>query len=82
MGVETDRPRAMESIKLLKPEIVVVEIGEEGARPNNLLPYLVRERPGSRIIGLSLTQNKVDVYYGHQRQVGKAEDLLYVITEA
>ena len=82
MGVETDRPRAMESIKLLKPEIVVVEIGEEGAGPNNLLPYLARESPGSRTIGLSLTQNKVEVYYGHQRPVGKAEDLLRVIREA
>ena len=82
MGVETDGPRALESIKLLKPEMVVVEIGEEGALPNNLLPYLVRERPGSRIIGLSLTQNKVDVYYGHQRLVREAEDLLQVISDA
>lgn len=82
VGVETYGARAMESIKLLKPEIVVVETGEKGVALDNFLPRLVRESPGTRIIGLSLNQNEIDVYYGHQRLVGKTEDLLQVILEA
>jgi DNA-binding NarL/FixJ family response regulator len=81
VGVETDEPPAMESIKLLKPEILVVETGEEGVLLDDILPYLVRESPGSRIIGLSLSQNEVEVYYGHQRQVRNAEDLPQIISE-
>ena len=80
VGVDTNGPRALESIKLLKPEIVVVETGEESVLLDNLLPYLVRENPGGKIIGV--TQNEIDVYYGHQRRVTKAEHLLQVITEA
>lgn len=85
VGVETDGAQALESIKLLKPQIVVVEAGEEGTLVDYLLhyllPYLVRESPGSKIVGLSLAQNEIDVYYGHQRRVQRAEDLLQVISE-
>ncbi|MFQ6000126.1 MAG: hypothetical protein ACE5LG_00490 [Anaerolineae bacterium] len=79
VGVETDEPRAMEAIRLLKPEIVVVETGAEGVLPGSILPYLSRESPGSMMIGLSLTENEISVYHGRQRRVRKAEDLLEVI---
>lgn len=79
VGVETEEPRAMETIRLLKPQIVVVETGEEGVLPGSILPYLLRESPGSMMIGLSLTENEISVYHGRQRRVRKAEDLLEVI---
>lgn len=81
VGIETDEHRAMESIKKLKPGFVVVERGEECIPIDNLLSYVVRESPGSRIVGLSLGQNEISVYYGQQRQVRRAEDLLDVISE-
>ncbi|NIN95376.1 MAG: hypothetical protein GTO49_10435 [Anaerolineae bacterium] len=82
VGIETDGSRAMENIKLLKPEIVVVETGGEDILLDNFLPYLLRESPGSKVVGLSLAQNEIDVYYGHQRLVRKAEDLVKVISES
>ncbi len=81
VGVEVDESRARESIKMLKPDIVVVETGEEGVPVEGLLSYVVRESPESRIVGLSQGQNEINVYYGHQRRVRQAEDLLEVITE-
>ncbi len=81
VGVEVDESRARESIRILKPDIVVVETGEEGVPVEGLLSYVVRESPESRIVGLSQGQNEIDVYYGHQRRVRQAEDLLEVIAE-
>lgn len=81
VGIETDEHRALESIRKMKPGIVVVERGEECIPIDNLLSLVVRESPGSTIVGLSLGENEIDVYYGHQRQVRRAEDLLEVISE-
>lgn len=80
VGIETDEPRAMESIKALKPDIVIVERGEDGVPIDNLLSFLVRESPESRLIGLSLGQNEIDVYYGHHTVVRSAEDLIDVMS--
>lgn len=81
VGLETDEARAMESIGLLKPEIVVVETGEEGIPLDKVLSYLVRESPASRIIGLSLDDNEIRVFYGDHRLVTRTEDLLQVISQ-
>lgn len=81
VGIDTDESRAKESIRALKPDIVVVETGEEGVAVDSLLSYVVRESPQSRIVGLSQGQNEIDVYYGHQRHVRQAEDLIVAISE-
>ena len=82
VGIETDESRARESIRTLKPDVVVVETGEEGVPMDSLLSYVVRESPESRIVGLSQGQNEIDIYYGHQRRVTQAEDLLKAISES
>ncbi|NIN69298.1 MAG: hypothetical protein GTO63_32370 [Anaerolineae bacterium] len=81
VGIESEEQSGLESIKKLKPDVVVMERGEEGVPIDNVLSHVVRESPGSTVVGLSLGENEIDIYYGHQRQVRKAEDLLEVISE-
>ncbi len=81
VGIESEELSGLESIKKLKPDVVVVERGEEGVPIDNVLSHVVRESPGSTVVGLSLGENEIDVYHGHQRQVRRAEDLLDLISE-
>lgn len=82
VGVETDELRAKERIKRLKPDIVLVETGDEGVSVDTVLSYVVRECPHSRIVGLSQEQNEIGIYYGHQRRVREADDLVAAISES
>jgi len=82
VGIETDELRARERIKTLKPDIVLVETGDEGVSVDTVLSYVVRESPQSRIVGLSQGQNEIGIYYGHQRRVTAAEDLVAAISES
>ena len=82
VGIETDERRARESIRMLKPDVVVVETGDEGVSVDSLLSYVIRECPDSTIVAVRQGQNEIDIFHGHQREVTQAEDLLKAISES
>jgi DNA-binding NarL/FixJ family response regulator len=75
VGQEADVGRAIERIKELQPDVVILD--SDGSVPEVF--SILRARPGVKVISLSLQNNNLCVYQAKQRITKSVEDLLEVI---
>jgi DNA-binding NarL/FixJ family response regulator len=75
VGRETDVDNAMERIKELQPDVVILDNGD----PTPEVMCILREGVGTKVIGLNLQDNTVCIYRGEQRVVKSIEDLIEAI---
>jgi len=54
----------VDTIRRLRPDVVVLDADSDAQ--NALLPVLLRENLGVKLVGLTLENNRIDVYYQHQ----------------
>jgi hypothetical protein len=54
----------VEKIRELRPDVVILDADSDGQ--TTLLPVLLRENLGVKLVGLTLEDNRIDVYYQHQ----------------
>jgi hypothetical protein len=54
----------IEQIRSLRPDVVVLDADSDAQ--TTLLPVLLRENLGVKLVGLTLEDNRIDVYYQHQ----------------
>lgn len=80
VGQESDVERAIEQIKELKPDTVILDSDDP---PYDSMPAVLRrilkDNLGIRIIGLSLQNNRLYVYVATQWVVNSVGDLLNAI---
>ena len=75
VGRETDVDKAIERIKELQPDVVILDSGD----PTPELMCILREGVGTKVIGLNLQDNTIGIYRGEQRVVKSIEDLIEAI---
>jgi hypothetical protein len=54
----------VDKIRELRPDVVVLDADSD--TQTSLLPVLLRENLGVKLVGLTLEDNRIDVYYQHQ----------------
>ena len=81
VGRETDVDRAMERIKELQPDVVIVDSGYPACDPTPAVTRILREGLGIKVIGLNLQNNTLCIYRGEQRVVKEVGDLVAAIEQ-
>lgn len=81
IGMETDPDTALDQIRALNPDIVLVE--GDGANPEtnwlSALMQLAYAQTNMRIIRLSLTDEELRIYHQEQRRLVNTQDLVEAI---
>jgi DNA-binding NarL/FixJ family response regulator len=79
VGRETDADKALERIKEIRPNVVILECAEPTCDPTPVLMHLLREGVETKVIGLNLQDNTLYIYRGEQRVVKEVKDLIEAI---
>ena len=75
VGWEADIDKAVERIRELQPDVVILDSGD----PTPEVLRILREGLGTKVIGLNLQDSTMCVYRGEQRVVKRIEDLVEAI---
>jgi len=81
VGQETDFHKAIEQIRELKPDIVIVEDGEDEAYPTTIMMGLINAGLKAQVIGLNLEDNTLTICRGEQLVIREVEDLMKAIKQ-
>ncbi|MFQ6057293.1 MAG: hypothetical protein ACE5MB_00230 [Anaerolineae bacterium] len=79
VGIDTDAQRALERIKVLQPDILVVDENDEDEPLIPGVSRIFQESLGLRMIGLKVGSNELVIYSRQQRTVTRPEDLVEAI---
>ncbi len=75
VGWEADIDKAVERIRELQPDVVILDSGD----PTPEVLRILREGVGTKVIGLNLQDSTMCIYRGEQRVVKRIEDLVEAI---
>jgi DNA-binding NarL/FixJ family response regulator len=79
VGQETDADKALERIKEIRPDVVILDCAEPGCDPTLAVMRILREGVQTKVIGLNLQDNTMYIYRGEQRVVKEVKDLIEAI---
>jgi DNA-binding NarL/FixJ family response regulator len=79
VGRETDVEKAIERIKELRPDVVIVDCAEPACDAMSVLMRIWREGLETKVLGLNLQDNTLCVYRGEQRVVKEMQYLIEAI---
>jgi len=79
VGQETDVDQAVERIKEIRPDVVILDCAEPARDPTLVVMRILREGLGTKVIGLNLQDNTLYIYRGEQRLVKEVKDLIEAI---
>jgi len=79
VGWEADVDKAVERIKELQPDVVIVDRGDPGCDPTLAVMRILRQGVVAKVIGLNLQDNTIRIYRGEQRVVKEMQDLIEAI---
>jgi DNA-binding NarL/FixJ family response regulator len=81
VGRETDATKAVELIRQLKPDVIVIDGKDLASAPFSIVACLLKEEEGIRIIAMNLENETIRVYRGDQRNALTVDDLIAAIDE-
>jgi len=81
-GRETDVDTAIERIKELRPDVVILDSADPACDPTPAVMRILKEGLGTKVIGLNLQDNTLCIYRGEQRVVKSIEDLVQAIEQS
>lgn len=79
VGMEREDRKALERIRLLRPDVILVDSGTRRQDSCPIIAEIFREIPDARVISLSLTENGIDVYDKHRITASSPTDLVRAI---
>jgi DNA-binding NarL/FixJ family response regulator len=79
VGREADADKALERIKEIQPDVVILECAEPTCDPTLAVMRILREGVEIKVIGLNLQDNTMCIYRGEQRVVKDVKDLVEAI---
>lgn len=82
VGEEANVERAIERVRVLCPDVVLVEQEPPACDPALVVMRILEELPGAEVVRLNLNDNTIRVYRGQQRIARDIGDLLEVIKNA
>ncbi len=77
-GRETDLEAALKRFEELKPDVVVLDVGDPSYGPMSAVIRILRENV-DRVIGLNLQDNTIHVLRGEQKTAHGVDDLVGAI---
>ncbi len=81
VGVDLDLNDAVDSLRVIHPDAVVIDADDLSSGGRELLLQLLRETPSIQVVCLTAVDGKVSVYRREQRPVLRSEDLLDALRE-
>ncbi len=81
VGEETNAEQAIERIKELCPDVVLVEQNLTEDEPGSLVMRILSATPSAKIVALNLADNTIRAYHGEQKIPREIGDLLQVIKD-
>jgi chemotaxis response regulator CheB len=78
-GRETNVDQALERIKELQPDVVILDSADPACDPMPAVMRILRDGLGTKVIGLNLQDNTLCIYRGEQRVVKEVKDLVEAI---
>jgi len=81
VGRESDMELAMQEIKALRPDVVIVDNADPACEPMPAVMRLLKEGLGIKIIGLNLQNNTLCIYQGEERVVRDVDDLVKALEQ-
>jgi DNA-binding NarL/FixJ family response regulator len=75
VGRESNPDLAIERIKELRPDVVIVDHGCSGGDAGMMVMRILREHTQTKVIGLDLKENTFCIYQEEQRVVRGVDDL-------
>ena len=79
VGSGIDEDSAVECIERCNPDVILLNCDDPDPDLSPAVLCVLRKRPGSVIIGLSLKDNTINIYRGEDKQVLQVDDLLNAI---
>jgi DNA-binding NarL/FixJ family response regulator len=79
VGLESDVEVAMERIKELRPDVIIVDSTMPDYDPQLVISRMLQNGSKSRVIGLNLHDNAMFIYRGEHRTAGGVEDLVQAV---
>jgi TorA maturation chaperone TorD len=79
VGCETDAGRAVDQIKELRPDVVILDSSDPMCDRALAMMRILREGLGTKVIGLSLQDSTICIYRGEKRVAREMEDLMDAI---
>jgi len=79
VGVGMGGRRALAEIRVLKPDVIIVEAGKGMPEPCWLVSRLLREQPQARVVRVSLEDNTATLYTGRRFVMAGPQDLVRIL---
>lgn len=79
VGQESDAERAIEQIRTLRPDVVIVDTSNVVCDASAVVMRILQERIGDKVVRLNLHDNKICIFHEEQRSIRGVEDLLSAI---
>ena len=79
VGMERDDRQALEKIRRLRPDVILVDSGAAPEEYCSTISWIFKEIPEARVISLSLRENGIDIYDKQRITATGPEDLLRVL---
>ena len=81
VGMEQDERPALDRIKLLRPDVILVDSGSAADDHCLTISEIFKEIPDARVISISLEENDIDIYDKQRIVASGPEDLLRAICQ-
>ena len=75
-GIAPKGEEALVQIRMLKPDVIIVEAEKGVPEPCWLVSRLLQDQPGARVMRVSLEDNTATLYTGRRWTANKVEDLV------
>lgn len=82
VGAENDAQQALDKIRALRPDVVIVDGNDAGKSLPVSLPDILHDGQRMRVINLHFGDNSMDIYDGQQVLANELEDLIAAIRSA
>ena len=79
VGRESDAERAIEQIKVLSPDVVIIDSSDTFAKACSIVARIFDEKLNAKIVGLNLNDNTLYVYHEEEKEIRGVDDLLRAI---
>jgi cyclic pyranopterin phosphate synthase len=80
VGHERDLDQAIERIRVLQPDVVIVDSDEPEASRGMIMMRVMKEGLRTRVVAIGLSDNKIWICHGEQRTVEELNDFIGTIT--
>ncbi len=82
VGHEASSTRALERIKALEPDVVILDCSDSDASQALTVMRLFKETSRPCVIGLDLADNTITIYHGEQRTIRDVRDFVEAVQDS